>query len=134
MPEAAAAGAAEFDADMHAGEDSGEEKEYQEPLDWEEAREALPGDLERVLARQVSGTLQVDLRQLFDSLPRFAGIKDRPEVNNHRQDSQSKMDRTLRGVQQRVLSLLRMYPVIHSELAQEKVLLGQQFFLLATPT
>ena len=120
---------AEEDAHATDREDE-EEEEDVEPLEWEDQRQQLPGDLEKVLARQQSGSLQVDLRQLFESLPKFYGLADKAPQNNYRQDSGSKVDKVLRSAQQKVLNLQRLYACLHTGLSAENAALGQQFFFL----
>lgn len=98
------------------------------PLAWEDEREALPADLAQVLARHSSGALQLDPRAWLEELPRWEGVKDRPELNNHRGDKEKIVDKVLRGVQAKVLGLQRMYPCLHSSIeGEEPTELGQKF-------
>ena len=76
---AAEPGGADMDADGRAQATTEEEEE---PLEWEEA-----------LTRQQTGSLSLDVRSLFERLPKFQGLKEKPEVNNHRQDSTSRVDK-----------------------------------------
>jgi hypothetical protein len=78
-----------------------------------------------------AGTLQVDARSLMEMLPNWKGIKDRAETNNHRLDSTRPMDKTLKTLQQKVLGLIKVFPIIHSVVeCDETRQLSQQFFAL----
>ena len=58
-------------------------------------------------------------------------MKDRAELNKHRDDGKAKQDKLLRQLQQRVLSLQRVYPCLHAALQDEELAaLGQQFWWL----
>ena len=111
------------------GENSDVEEE-EEPLEWEESRQALPSDQEKVMSRQQAGSLQVDLRNLFEGLSRWQGLKDKPEVNNHRLDSTNKVDKLLRAAQQKAINLQRLCAVLHPGMPAAQVVLGQQIFFL----
>ena len=121
-----------------AGQASGEEEEEEEEeeaLPWEEQLEELPADLRQVLNRLSAGTLVLDARSLMEQVPHWAGLKPKPEVNNHRQDQHKKLDRVLRTLQQKVLSLMRVYPVLHHHIKDDQeegevLALGQQFWAL----
>ena len=85
-----------------AGQASGEEEdeeEEEEALPWEEQLEELPADLRQVLNRLSAGTLVLDARCLMEQVPHWAGLKQKPEVNNHRQDQHKKLDRVLQTLQ-----------------------------------
>lgn len=93
--------------------------------------EALPEDLDHVLKRFLAGHLQVDARALLEALPRWQGLKEKAEQNNHRQDATSRTDKVLRQVQQKVLGLMKVYVALHQGLDMgEPQELGQQFFAL----
>jgi hypothetical protein len=107
-----------------------EEGEVSEPvLAWEHVREELPGDLQVVLGKHTGGGLSIDPRALMESLPLWKGLKDKAETNNHRLDSQRSQDKTLRSIQQKLLGLLRAYPVVHAAVQDEDIVgLSQQVF------
>ena len=113
--------------------ESGTESENEEewaPMEWEAERAALPQDLEQVYGRLLTGHLVLDPKALFDRLPRFGNLKERAELNNHRGDKERQTDKVLKHVQQRVLSLARLYAVVHPHLTEEGRQLGQQFWAL----
>ena len=86
------------------------------PLPWEVQEVSLPGDLAAVLHRFSGNVLQVDAKALLEGCPRWAGLKYRAEQNNHRQDGSRRADQVLRQLQQKLLGLQRLYPLIHQEL------------------
>jgi hypothetical protein len=64
-------------------------------------------------------------------LPNWMGIKDQAETNNHRLDSTRSMDKTLKTLQQKVLGLIKVFPIIHSVVeCDETRQLSQQFFAI----
>jgi len=74
-------------------------------------------------------------------MPHWEGLKSKPEANNHKGDASKKLDKVLRTLQQKVLSLMRLYPIIHQHLQDEEDMkeeaadqgvqqLGQQFWAL----
>ena len=135
VPAAAAAAAAV--AGLVAGEaatGSADEQEDSEddwePLTWESERNFLPGDLEQVLGRLLGGTLVFEPKALFDRLPRFVGIKERADQNNHRGDRERQQDNVFKYLQQRVLSLLRVYALVHQHVNDQGKSLSQQLFEL----
>jgi hypothetical protein len=142
-PEVRPAAAGRGDAEMREQATSGEDEE-ENPLEWEEQEEPLPGDLLQVVRRFTGGSLRVDARSLLDELPRWQHLKQKAEANNHRQDASRPTDRVLRLVQQKVLGLLRIYPVLHhglqgkeskeeaadEEYQEDQVVLGQKFYCL----
>ena len=100
-----------------------------EPLPWEAQKEELPEDFQLVMQRHLKGSLQLDARALLEQMPVWKGVKERSETNNHRQDSMDKHDRILKGLQQKVLGLQRIYPLLHGTIGDEEaVQLGQMFF------
>ena len=59
----------------------------------------------------------------------YCGVKERSETNDQLQDSMDKHDRILKGLQQKVLGLQRIYPLLHGTIGDEEaVQLGQMFF------
>ncbi len=76
----------------------------------------LPEDLRVVLHRFASGNLLFDAMQLLETMPRWQDIKQRTEQNNHRSDGSKATYKLLKQTQQKLLSLQRIYPLIHSEL------------------
>jgi hypothetical protein len=120
------------DAEMaaHATDDEEEDGADKEPgpLAWEQQDEELEEDLLQVLSRHQAGSLQLSAKELLDSLPAHEGIKKRAEVNNHRQDAGAKLDRLLKGSQQKVLGLQKVYCCLHGSLHSEDKILGQKFF------
>ena len=135
-PPGAAAGLRGGATDMATDNDVGaqatnEEEEEGAPLSWEDSREPLPTDLSQVSVRHAAGLLQVDARAWLEEMPRWQGMKDRPEVNNHRGDKEKQLDKVLRGLQAKVLGLQRMFPCLHSEVeSEEGQVLGQKFWAL----
>ena len=104
-------------------------KEELEPMPWESQKEDLPEDLLQVMQRHLQGSLQLEARSLLEQMPVWKLVKERSEVNNHRQDSMRQQDKILKGLQQKVLGLMRIYPLLHSAIGdEENVLLGQMFF------
>ena len=97
-------------------DDSENEAAAASPLAWEDEREQLPGDLAQVLARHTAGALQLDPRSWLEDLPRWDGVKDRPEVNNHRGDKEKSVEKLSRAVQAKLLGLKRIYLCPHSDL------------------
>ena len=141
-PQHAAAGAAAaaapvvtgggHDEDRHmrdSSDDSGEDETW-DALEWETERVPLPGDLEQVLGRLTQGTLQLDAKSLFDRLPRFQGLKERSEQNNYRADRDRRDDKVLKHLQQRVLSLQRIFAVVHTHVEESGRALSQQCWAL----
>ena len=118
------------DRDSERGE-RGEEKEWA-PLAWEDTGVPLPDDLRAVLHRFAAGNLAFDARQLLEQMPRWQEIKVRAEQNNHRSDGSRTTDKLLKQTQQKVLSLQRIFPLIHSELKPGSDIgqLSQQFWSL----
>ena len=142
---AAAGGRRDADANPGAQATNAEEEEEEEdedrPLAWEPSSEPLPEDLRHVLRRLGDGTLQLDARGLLEAMPHWEGLKSKPEANNHKGDASKKLDKVLRTLQQKVLSLMRLYPMIHQHLQDEEDMkeeaadqgvqqLGQQFWAL----
>ena len=100
-----------------------------EPMPWEAQKEDLPEDLCLVMQRHNQGQLQLEARALLEQMPVWKLVKERAEVNNHRQDGMRQQDRLLKGLQQKCLGLLRIYPVIHASIGEEDTThLGQMFF------
>ena len=93
---------------------NGKEPLELEPLPWEAQKEELPEDLQLVMQRHLKGSLQLDARALLEQMPVWKGVKERSETNNHRQDSMDKHDRILKGLQQKVLGLHRIYPLFRT--------------------
>jgi hypothetical protein len=111
--------------------DDEEETEQNSPFAWEQAADTLPEDLNLVLERFKAKSLHLEVRELMEALPRWKGLKDKAEQNNHRQDASSKGDKQLKQIQQKVLGLMRVYAALHHGLeAGEPQQLGQQFFAL----
>ena len=129
---AAAGGVAGLGAQGPAKMDKDEETEDEaSPLPWEDSREDLPADLQQVSARFTSGTLSMEPRQWLEELPRWDGVKDKPELNNHRTDKEKVQDRVLRSLQAKVLGLQRVYPCLHSCIEDpDGKELGQKFWAL----
>ena len=131
-------GAAEMDADAEAqatdsereSADTDEDDGVWEPLDWEVAKTPLPSDLAQVLTRAQQGLLQLDARGLLESLPPFQDLKEKAETNNHRADQNRVIDKTLRHLQQRVLSFMRIFVVLHGHVNAAGVSLSQQAWAL----
>ena len=115
------------EADSEAEDD---EKWEWGPLPWELTGEPLPQDLMAVLQRTASGQLVVDAKSLMDSMPKWAELKVRAENNNHRSDSAKTVDRLLKNTQQKVLGLLRVFPVLHCNMPEDIIPLSQQFWAL----
>ena len=114
--------------DNPVGEDGDKEAS---PLPWEQQKEDLPQDLYQVTARFAAGDLKAFAKAILDSVPYWNSVKARAEENNHREDGRNKSDRVLRTLQQRVLSLQRVYPCLHAGLQEEDLRgLGQQFWWL----
>ena len=63
----------------------------------------------------------MDTRGLMEGLTRWQGLKDKPVVNNHRQDAASKLDKLTRGAQQRVLNLRRLCAVLQTGMAEDRL-------------
>ena len=113
-------------------EEEQQEEQVEEPFLWESHVEALPSDLARLLQRATAGE-RLDVKQLLEVLPTFAGLKVRAEENNYRGDGKSQSDRWLKSLQQKILNLLRIYVAIHTTIAEggspELVAASQQLFL-----
>jgi len=104
-----------------------------QPLAWEAGEESLPEDLAQVLRRFEHHGLQVPVRDLLEECPRWLGLKIRAENNNCRNDSSKAADKNLKATQQKIIGLLRIYPILHQGLegsGEEIVQLGQKFFTL----
>lgn len=121
--------------DAENGADEEEEEEGAPgPLAWEQQEVPLPRDLLAVLQRHVGGDLQVDARSLMEGCPKWQLLKQKAEQNNHRNDAGRPADRALKQVQQKILGLLRLYPLVHQELptgtedADEVQALSQQLW------
>jgi hypothetical protein len=104
--------------------------ESTQKLSWETVKEDLPDDLALVMQKIAKNELRIDAKAILEQLPNWTGLKERGEQNPR--DPHNKEDRTLRSVQNRVLGLCRVYPVLHNALTQfddENLLaLGQQFW------
>jgi len=98
------------EADSEAEDD---EKGEWGPLPWELTGEPLPQDLMAVLQRTASGQLESPGGE-----------------NNHRSDSAKTVDRLLKNTQQKVLGLLRVFPVLHCNMPEDIIPLSQQFWAL----
>ena len=123
-------------AGMQVDQDDDEEDEEEERLPWEEELKNLPADL-RVCLEKVSGGYRFPIRSTLHDLPCYNGLKRQAEVNNHLRDGQGQGDRWLRGVQQRVLHLLRFMAAAHDLRAagagseEQKLLALKTFTFLA---
>ena len=82
-------------------------------LAWEPQEVSLPDDLSAVHYRFSHGSLHLDAKTLLDGCPRWLELKNRAELNNYRQDGGKNVDQILRMVQQKLLRLQRLYPLIH---------------------
>lgn len=103
------------EADSDSNSETREEGEWA-PLPCEETGVPLPDDLRAVLHRFVAGQLSIEARQLLEGMPRWQDVKLRAEQNNHRSDGGRTTDKLLKVTQQKLLSLQRVFPLIHSEL------------------
>ncbi len=72
-----------------------------------------------VLGKHTGGGLSIDPRALMESLRLWKGLKDKAETNNHSLDSQRSQDKTFRSIQQKLLGMLRAYPVVHAAVQDE---------------
>lgn len=109
-----------------------EEDSEPPPLAWEESDEPLPDDLSQVLQRFQYHGLQVQTKDLLDCCPRWSGLKTKAEINNFKNDGMRVQDRNLKMLQQKLLGLQRIYPILHINLNdnEEAQQLGQKFFAL----
>ena len=132
QPDLSGAGAGDLNMeDKNSLADSDEDSEPP-PLSWEQADEPLPDDLAQVLQRFQFHGLQVQAKELLDCCPRWSGIKTKAEINNFKNDGLRTQDRTLKMLQQKLLGLQRIYPIIHINLNdnEEAQQLSQKFFTL----
>ena len=92
----------------------------------------MPDDLAQVLQRFQFHGLQVQAKELLDCCPRWSGIKTKAEINNFKNDGLRTQDRTLKMLQQKLLGLQRIYPIIHINLNdnEEAQQLSQKSFTL----
>ena len=109
-----------------------DEDEEEERLPWEEEERPLSAEL-KVCLERVAGGYRFPIKGELQELPVYAGLKRIAEANNHQRDGQGQVDRWLRGVQQRVLHLLR-FSADEQELratdapAEEQLILGLKAF------
>ena len=68
--------------------------------------------------QRITSGCRFPTRTTFADTPAFAGLKCQAENKNHLADGRSAADRWLRGLQQRVLHLLRFQAVQHQTLSQ----------------
>lgn len=118
--------------DQNSEEDSEEEGAGAAPLAWEVQEASLPDDLAQVHQRFVSHGLQVQAKELLEQCPKWVGLKTKAETNNHQEDASRITDRNLKMAQQKVIGLLRIYPMLHASLQpdEEAQVLSQKYFTL----
>ena len=73
---------------------------------WETPSLQLPPDPAALLTKAQAGE-RLDLKMFLENIPLWQGLKTRAEENNHRADGKGAWDRVLKGLQQKVLHILR---------------------------
>ena len=113
-------------------EDDSEEDE-EERLPWDQQEVPLPADLVRCLKRVAQGD-RLPLKSILNNVPAFSGLPRKAQDNNHGADGRSQADRWLKGIQQRLLTSLRLLAAVyegggaqHGD-GQVAVLLQQAFY------
>jgi hypothetical protein len=94
-------------------EDAESEEAELQRFAWQAEVVDLPEDLLLVLQKIGAGET-LDAKRLLEELPKFRGLKDRAETNNHQLDSKKKFDQILKQVQQRLLNFMRGFACLHS--------------------
>jgi hypothetical protein len=101
-------------------------------LSWQVVTEPLPADLQLVV-QKLARDERLDVKNMLEQIPTFEGLRQRALENNHRQDAKGLMDKYLKGLQQKLLNILRVQVVLHSVLLhcenEDVVALSQQQFL-----
>ena len=120
------------DLDMnarHSEANSEDDEEETPPLAWEQPEEPLPEDLGLVLQRFQHHGLQFPAKEVLDCCPKWSGLKTKAEANNYKNDGARAMDRNMKMMQQKLLGLQKIYPILHMNLNdnEEVQQLGQKF-------
>jgi hypothetical protein len=83
--------------------------------DWEDKGESLPDDLVHILKKVTENDLKLDVRKLLEDIPYWKSLKERAEPNKN----SDKEDKVLASAQNRVLSLCRIFPILHNVIMQQ---------------
>ena len=86
-----------------------ESVDEEEPvLSWDEPQADLPGPLQFLWTKTVSGERKLDLKSVLTTVPRFGQLPAAPPNNNHRGDGLLKKDKQEKAYQQTLLHSLRL--------------------------
>ena len=105
------------------------EKEKETHFAWEPPKPELPEDLAAIMTRINDNSLRMEPKQVLEQLPLWSDLKHVADNNNYRDDKAQREDKVLRGVQQKLLGLMRIYPVLHTYVMDDDLqVLSQQFW------
>ena len=81
------------------------------------------------MTRINDNSLRMEPKQVLEQLPLWSDLKHVADNNNYRDDKAQREDKVLRGVQQKLLGLMRIYPVLHTYVMDDDLqVLSQQFW------
>jgi len=105
------------------------EKEKETHFAWEPPKPELPEDLAAMMTHINDNFLRMEPKQVLEQLPLWSDLKHVADNNNYRDDKAQREDKVLRGVQQKLLGLMRIYHVLHTYVMDDDLqVLSQQFW------